>query len=96
MSGKEFLKDFKEDEGVGYAIIVKPKEEESSKQTPIHVEVLQLLDQFKDIICDGAPPTLPPKRAISHQIDFILDASFPSKATYKMTLEKNKEIARQV
>lgn len=96
MSGKDFLNDLKEGEGVGHAIMVKPKEEKSSSQTPMPVEVQNLLDQFKDIICDGAPPTLPPKRAISNQIDFILGASLPNKDAYKMTPEKNKEIARQV
>lgn len=44
MSGKEFLKDLKEEEGIGYAIIVKPKEEESPKQAPIPTEIQQLLD----------------------------------------------------
>ena len=59
------MKDLKED-GFGYAIIVKPKEEESPKQAPILAKVQQLLDQFKDIICDGEPPKLPQKKAISH------------------------------
>ena len=70
----------KEDEEVGYVIMLKPKEEKTSSSTPIPVEVQELLDQFKDIICDGAPPTIPPKRAISHQIDFIPGASLPNKA----------------
>ena len=39
LSGKEVLKDLKEDNGVGYAIVVKPKEEESSKQAPIPTKV---------------------------------------------------------
>ena len=72
MSRKEFLKDLNEGEGVGYAITVKPNEE--STQEPIPIGVQELLDQFKGIICDGAPPTLPPKRAITHQIDFIIGA----------------------
>ena len=79
MSDKEFLKDLKENEGVGHAIMVKPKEEETSSPVPIPAEVQHLLGQFKDIICDGAPPTLPPKRAISHQIGFIARASLPNK-----------------
>ena len=35
MSGKEFLKDLKEGEGLGYAIMVKPKEKRSSTQALI-------------------------------------------------------------
>ena len=53
MSGKEFLKDLKEGEGVGYAIMLKPKKEETYSFTPIPIEVQELLDQFKDIIYDG-------------------------------------------
>lgn len=44
MSGKEFLKDMKKEEGVGYVILVKPRDEESSKQPPMLEEVKQLLD----------------------------------------------------
>ena len=44
MSGKEFLKDLKEGEGVEYAIMVNPKEEKSSSPIPIPVEVQNLLD----------------------------------------------------
>ena len=44
MSGEEFLKDLKESEGVGYAIMLKPKEEETKTFTPIPVDVKGLLD----------------------------------------------------
>ena len=44
MGGKEFLKDLKEGEGVGYAIMVKPKEEKPSSPTPTLVKVQNLLD----------------------------------------------------
>ena len=66
MTRKEFLKELKEGEGVGYAIMVKTKEEKPSSSKPILVEMQGLLYQFKDIICHGSPPKLPPKRAISH------------------------------
>ena len=85
MSGKEFLKELKEGKGIGYAIMVKPKEDKSSSSTPIPVKVQELLDQFKDIICDGATTILPPNREKSHQINFIPRASLPKKSTYKMT-----------
>lgn len=73
------------EEEVGYAIFLKIKEEESHEKAPIPQEVRELLDQFKDIICEGTPATLPPKREISHQIDFIPGASLPNKDAYKMT-----------
>ena len=44
MSGKEFLKDLKESEGVGYAIMLNPKEEKTSTSIPIPTKVQELLD----------------------------------------------------
>lgn len=96
MSGKKLLKDMKKEEGVGYAILMKPRKEEIPRQSSIPEEVKQLRYKFKDIICEGTLATLAPKREINHQINFVLGASLPNKAAYKMTLEKNKEIARQV
>lgn len=55
-----------------------------------------MLQEYKDIVSDGAPATLPPRRSISHQIDFVLGASLPNKAAYKLTPNQNKEVARQV
>lgn len=45
---------------------------------------------------DELPKTLPPMRDISHHIDFIPGASLPNKESYKMTLQQNEEIKRQV
>eukprot|EP00253_Pinus_taeda_P014651 PITA_14651 len=38
----------------------------------------------------------PPKRSISHHIDFIPGASLPNKATYRMSLKYNEEIRKHV
>lgn len=72
------------------------KEEEKTMPTPIPKEVQNFIGKLKDIINDVTPATLPPKRAISHQTKFIPRASLPNKETYKLTLEKNQEVARQV
>ncbi|GLJ27820.1 hypothetical protein SUGI_0545990 [Cryptomeria japonica] len=93
---KEFIDTLKEGEGEGFSLVVKPKEKNKDKQVCIPNEVQQILNQFQDIISDGTPATLPPKRAISHEIDFIPKASLPNKAAYKMTPEQNKEIAKQI
>lgn len=45
---------------------------------------------------DGQPATSPPKRTISHQIDFIPRESLPNKVAYKMTPQQNVEIAKQI
>lgn len=55
-----------------------------------------MLQEYEDIVSDGAPATLPPRRSISHQIDFVPGASLPNKVAYKLTPDQNKEVARQV
>ena len=45
---------------------------------------------------DRTPTSLPPRRVISHQIDFFPIASLPNKATYNLTPDHNFEVARQV
>eukprot|EP00253_Pinus_taeda_P006961 PITA_06961 len=49
-----------------------------------------------DIVVDDSPYKLPPKRSISHHIDFIPGANLPNKATYRMSLKDNEEIRKQV
>ena len=45
---------------------------------------------------DDLPNELPPRRDISHQIDFILGASFPNKAAYRLTPQENEELRNKV
>ena len=71
-------------------------EEKIDKKTPLPKEVENILSWVKDIINDGKPTTLPPKRAISHQIDFIPGASLPNKEEHKMNPKQNEEISKQV
>lgn len=84
---KEFLRVFKKGDGEHYDLLVKPSQAEKIKHEVLPTEVQQLLEQFKDIVSDGTPARLPPPKAVNHQIDFILGASLPNKAAYKMTPE---------
>eukprot|EP00253_Pinus_taeda_P033085 PITA_33085 len=52
--------------------------------------------EFTDIVVDDFPDKLPPKRSISHHIDFIPGASLPNKAAYRMSPKDNEEIRKQV
>eukprot|EP00253_Pinus_taeda_P010049 PITA_10049 len=45
---------------------------------------------------DDLRDKLPPKRSISHHIDFIPRASLPNKAAYRMSPKDNEEIKKQV
>eukprot|EP00253_Pinus_taeda_P005876 PITA_05876 len=55
-----------------------------------------MLQEFSDIVVDNLPDKLPPKRSISHHIDFILGASVPNKAIYRISPKDNEEIRNQV
>ena len=59
-------------------------------------EVQELLNQYHDIVNDGQPATLSPRRLLSHQIDIIPGSTLPNKVFYKMTPQQNEEIAKQV
>ena len=47
--------------------------------------IKEMLAEFGDIVVDDLPNEFPPKRDISHHIDFILGASLPNKAAYRLT-----------
>ena len=55
-----------------------------------------MLQYFSDIMVDDLPDKLPPKWSISHHIDFILGASFPNNAAYRMSPKDNEEIKKKV
>ena len=59
-------------------------------------EVQELLEEFADIIVDELPRSLPPVRSVSHHIDLIPRANFTNKSVYRLTLQENEEVKRQV
>ena len=48
-----------------------------------------MLSEFSDIMVDDLRDELPPRRNISHQIDFIPRASLPKKEAYRLTPQEN-------
>eukprot|EP00253_Pinus_taeda_P003758 PITA_03758 len=96
LGGKEFVKQI-EDSEINFAVIRRPK------AVVLHTdisdfpeEVQRLLQDFGDIVVDDLPDELPPRRGISHCIDFIPGASLPNKATYRMSPKGHEEIRKQV
>ena len=59
-------------------------------------EVQGMLAKFGDIVVDDLPDELPPKRDVSHQIDFIPRASLPNKAAYRLTSQENEEVRKHI
>ena len=89
---KEFLQTMEEGEGIGYALMLKPREgdeDKVTKKTELPKEIQGMLQTYQGIVSDGQPSALPPQRAISHRIDLIPGATLPNKAAYKMTPQQN-------
>jgi hypothetical protein len=86
MSGKELLKEVKEEQEMQFVVVRKPKVIlTSTSMDYLPEEVQELLDNFVDIAVDELPNSLSPIRSIIHHIDLIPGASLPNKAVYRLT-----------
>eukprot|EP00253_Pinus_taeda_P002101 PITA_02101 len=96
MGGKQFLKQI-EDSEVSYDVVRREKTMLlHTEVSNLPTKIQQMLQEFSDIVVDDLSDKLPPKRSISHHIDFIPGASLPNKATYQMSPKDNEEIRKQV
>jgi hypothetical protein len=59
-------------------------------------EIQEMLENFADIVVDDLPFSLAPIRIISHHIDIIPSSSLPNKEAYRLTLQENEEVNKQV
>jgi hypothetical protein len=97
MSGKELLKEVKEEQEMQFTVVRKPRVIlTSTSMDDFPEEVQELLDNFVDIVVDELPNSLPPIRSISHHIDLIPGESLPNKAAYRLTPRENEEVKNQV
>jgi hypothetical protein len=97
MSGKDLLKEVKEEQEMQFAVVRKPRvilTNTSMDEFP--EEVQELLETFIDIVVDELPNSLPPIRSISHHIDLIPGESLPNKATYRLIPREHEEVKDQV
>eukprot|EP00253_Pinus_taeda_P007187 PITA_07187 len=75
LGGKEFIKQI-EDSEINFVVIRRPRAVVLHTQvSDLPEEVQRLLQDFGDIVVDDLPDELPPRRGISHCIDFIPGAS---------------------
>lgn len=68
----------------------------NTEKSELPAEIQEILKELKDIVVGDLPDKFPPKRSISHHIDFIPRESLPNKATYRMSSKDNEEICKQV
>ena len=76
-----------------FALIPRRSEE---KHEDVPVEVLDILEEFKNIVSANVLEGLPPIRRISHQMDLIPGASLPNKVAHRLRPAENEELNRQV
>eukprot|EP00253_Pinus_taeda_P029863 PITA_29863 len=96
IGGKQFVKQVEENE-VNFAVVRRMKPVLLNlEKSELPKEIQELLEEFQDIAADELPDKLPPKRSISHHIDFIPGASLPNKAAYRMSPKDNEEVHKQV
>eukprot|EP00253_Pinus_taeda_P002494 PITA_02494 len=96
LGGKEFIKQI-EDSEINFVVIRRPKAVVlHTRISNLPEEIQKLLQDFGDIVVDDLPDELPPRRDISHCIDFIPGASLPNKASYCMSPKDHEEIRKQV
>ena len=85
LTSKKYLQQLEEEE-LSYVVLCKPKIVITMTTiSDLPEEIQEMLAEFGDIVVGDLPNELPPKRDVSHQIDFILGASLPNKATYRLT-----------
>ena len=102
INGKQFEKELKKNQ-VCFTIVSRGPSIGSNDQVitkvgndRVIVEVIELHNEYRDIVAKDIPDGLPLARSISHCMDLILGASFPNKAPYRLTSRKNEELNRQV
>ena len=97
ISGKELLKEVKKKKDTQFIVVRKPRIVlTSTRVDDLPEEIQELLEEFTDIVVEKLPCSLPPIRSISHHIDLIPGASLPNKVAYRLTLQENEEVKRQV
>lgn len=86
-----------EDSEVNYVIVRREKIMLLHREvSDLPAEIQKMLQEFNDIVVDDLLDKLPPKRSISHHIDFIPGESLTNKLAYQMSPKDNKEIRKQV
>jgi hypothetical protein len=97
ISGKELLNEVNKKKDTQFVVVRKPRIFlTKTRVDDLPEEIQKLLGEFADIVVEKLHCLLPPIRSISHHIDLIPRANLPNKATYRLMLQKNEEVKKQV
>jgi hypothetical protein len=97
MSGKELLNEVNKKEHTQFIVVRKSKIVlTSTRIDDLPKEIQELLEEFADIVVDEIPCSLPPIRSIIHHINLIPGASLANKSAYRLMLQENEEVKRQI
>jgi hypothetical protein len=97
MSGKELLDEVKKEEYISFFVVRKPRVILTNTSIDdLPEEIQELLENFADIVVDDLPCSLSPIRSISHHIDLIPGVSLRNKVVYRLMLQENEEVKKQV
>ena len=55
-----------------------------------------LITEFNDVLVARSPPVLPPKRAIDHKINILLERTPPPTTPYKFNATQLAELKKQL
>ena len=93
ISAKELKREI--DRGSPVWILV-TKEAQDQPKLEYPKEILDLLEEFKDVYPEDLPDQLPPLRDIQHAIDLVPGATLPNLPHYRMNPTEHQELQRQV
>ncbi|KAL2532722.1 Retrovirus-related Pol polyprotein from transposon 17.6 [Abeliophyllum distichum] len=81
--------------GINKSVLIKVEEIEEATG-PIPKPIRRLLQEFEDVMPEEFPRRLPPRKAIDHEIELILGAKSPTKASYRMAQPELEELRKQL
>ena len=74
---------------------LKHKEHVEAKDVT-HLEVLEVLESFREVMSPELPKTLSPKREVDHKIELVPNAQPPVRAPYRMSPPELEELRKQL
>ncbi|XP_019094511.1 PREDICTED: uncharacterized protein LOC109129922 [Camelina sativa] len=59
-------------------------------------EMIEIIEEYKDVFPEEIPPGLPPIHGIEHQIDLVPGSALPNRPSYRTNPVETKELQKQV